>query len=299
VNIRIRLHVILFILSFFLATGLYAGEWDASVGLGSAYLNSGGNNAETFYWGPFVSAGNQLTDNLHLRADLVHSRDRLLYDGLGGIAKQSWTAIGPGVSWDFAEGWNLDGDYKFRVGENNFREHEFAAALEYAALSKVRFAWDIVYGTRSYTFPQTGTNISAQSTSFTLEVVPRPENWLEFPVSGNISTSSYNTNQSAYTVYMLSLGASVFLADRQWKIGAAVTPGRDSSSYSILGADLRIRYRVTDNISLRLFASVTSYSFSQTQTARSRRSTGAALNPLGNSDRFSITAVGLETSYSY
>jgi len=40
VNLRIRLHVILFILSFFLATGLHAGEWDAFAGLGSAYLSS-------------------------------------------------------------------------------------------------------------------------------------------------------------------------------------------------------------------------------------------------------------------
>ncbi|MFO1479520.1 MAG: hypothetical protein U1F40_04905 [Turneriella sp.] len=293
------LRYIFVILPLALATVVYAGEWDASAGFGGTYLNSGGNNAETFYWGPFASVGNQLTENLHVRADLRHSRDRLFYDGLGGIARQSWTAIGPGVNWDFAEGWNLDGDYKFRIGENNFREHEFAAALEYAALSKVRFAGDIVYGTRGYTFPRTGTDISAQSASYTLEVVPRPVDWLEFPVSGNIASSSYNTNKSAYTVYMLSLGASVFLADRQWKIGAAITPGKDSSNYSIIGGDLRIRYRATDNIALRFVASVTSYSFSQTQTAKSKRSSGTAVNPLGNSDSFNITAVGLEASYSY
>ena len=293
------LRYIFVILPLALATVVYSGEWDASAGFGGRYLNSGGNNAETFYWGPFASVGNQLTENLHVRADLRHSRGRLLYDGLGGIARQSWTAIGPGVNWDFAEGWNLDGDYKFRIGENNFREHEFAAALEYAALSKVRFAGDIVYGTRGYTFPRTGTDISAQSASYTLEVVPRPVDWLEFPVSGNIASSSYNTNKSAYTVYMLSLGASVFLADRQWKIGAAITPGKDSSNYSIIGGDLRIRYRATDNIALRFVASVTSYSFSQTQTAKSKRSSGTAVNPLGNSDSFNITAVGLEASYSY
>lgn len=278
---------------------LHAGEWDASAGLGGTYLNSGGNDAETFYWGPFAGVGYQMNDDLHLRGDVRHSRDRLLYDGLGGIARQSFTGLGPGISWDFSENWNFDAEYKFRFGENSYTEHEIATALEYSGLKRLRFAGDVGYSNRSYNFPATGVAIRTNSTSYTLEAVPELTDWLELPVTGNIFTSSYSTNSSAYTVYSFSAGANVFLAERRWRIGAAVSPGRDSSNYTLLGGDLRVRFRATDNISLRAFASITSYSFVTTQTAKSKRASGTAVNPLGNSDSFMITTVGLDATYSF
>jgi hypothetical protein len=37
---------------------------------------------------------------------------------------------------------------------------------------------------------------------------------------------------------------------------AAFAPGRDSSNYTIMGGDFRVRFRITDNITMRTTASL-------------------------------------------
>ncbi len=278
---------------------LEMSDWDFSAGLGGTYLNSGGNDAQTFYWGPYANVGLQLTDNFGVRTEARHSRDRLLYDGLGNVAKQSQTGLGAGVTLDLTENLAIDADYRFRFGENSYREHEGSVAVEYNRLKSLRFGGDVEFGSRSYVFPGSGTAMSAVSRAYALDVVPIPAAWLEIPLSASISSSEFSTNASVYTVYLLSAGASIYLLDRRLLLGAALAPGRDSSSYTIMGGDFRVRFRATENISLRANASISTYSFTSTATSRGRRQAGASVNPLGNADSFSISLVGFEVSYHY
>ncbi|MFZ5627695.1 MAG: hypothetical protein ACOY5B_01100 [Spirochaetota bacterium] len=274
-------------------------DWSYSAGIAGTYLNSGGNDAQTFYWGPYATVGLQATESTGIRAEARHSRDRLLYDGLGNVARQSMTGLGMGLSFDATDHLVFDADYKFRFGENAYGEHEGSVAAEYDGLSIIRFGGDAEIGRRSYVFPGSGTAVSALSRSFTLDVVPVPAPWLEVPLSASISSSEFSTNASVYTVYLFSAGTTFYLFDRRLVLGAAFAPGRDSSNYTIMGGDFRVRIRATDNITLRATASVSTYSFTSTATARGKRQAGASLNPLGNTDSFSISTVGFDVSYNY
>lgn len=274
-------------------------DWDYSVGLGGTYLNSGGNDAQTFYWGPYATMGLQVADMIGVRAEARHSRDRLLYDGLGNVARQSVTGLAPGLSFDVTEHLIIDADYKYRFGENAFSEHEGSVAAEYDGLKIIRLGGDAEISRRSYVFPGSGTAVSALSRSYTLDIVPVPAPWLELPLSASISSSEFSTNASVYTVYLFSAGTTFYFFDRRLVLGAAFAPGRDSTNYTIMGGDFRVRFRITDNITLRTTASVSSYSFTSTATARGRRQAGASLNPLGNTDSFSISTVGFDVSYTY
>ncbi|GAB4445431.1 MAG: hypothetical protein OHK0011_27220 [Turneriella sp.] len=274
-------------------------DWDYSAGLGGTYLNSGGNDAQTFYWGPYATVGLQLTDMVGVRAEGRHSRDRLLYDGLGNVARQSMTGLGMGLTFDVTDHMLVDADYNYRFGENAFSEHEGSVAVEYDGLKIIRLGGDAEISRRSYVFPGSGTEVSALSRSYTLDIVPVPAPWLELPLSGSVSSSEFSTNTSVYTVYLFSAGTTFYMFDRRLVLGAAFAPGRDSSNYTIMGGDFRVRIRATDSITLRATASIATYSFISTVAARGKRQAGASLNPLGNTDSFSISTVGFDVSYSY
>ena len=142
---------------------LSATDWDMSAGFSGTYLNSGGNDAETIFWGPSAGLGYQISEPLHLRGDFQHTQGRLLYDGLGGIAKQSMTGFAPGISLDLLDDLNLDAEYVFRFGENNYAEHEAMLALVYSRFEYVRFGGDVFYGKRDYIFPATGRAVAANT----------------------------------------------------------------------------------------------------------------------------------------
>lgn len=274
-------------------------DWDFSAGLGGTYLYSGGNDAETFYWGPYASIGLQVTDMLGLRTEARHSRDRLLYDGLGNVAKQAQTGLSAGLTCDLTENLIVDADYRFRFCENFYREHEGSAAFEYDGFKVIRLGGDAEFGSRSYVFPGSGTAISALSRSSSLDVVPVPAPWLELPLSASITSSEFSTNSSVYTVYLFSAGTTFYVFDRRLLLGAVFAYGRDSSNYTIMGGDFRVRFRATKNITLRATASIATYSFTSTATARGKRQVGSSVNPLGNADSFSISSVGFDVSYTY
>lgn len=278
---------------------LAATEWDMSAGFGGTYVYSGGNNAETTSWGPSAGVGYQLSEPLHIRGDLQHTQARLLYDGLGGIAKQSMTGVGPGISWDILEDFNLDAEYVFRFGENSYAEHEAALALVYSRFEYIRFGADASYSRRDYVFPVTGIAVASSSRAFTLEVTPTPNSVIELPLSASVVTSEFSTNNSAYSVYTGSGGVTLAVADRRLRIGAGFSPGFDSSNYSLLGGDFRIGYKINQHLGVRAFASYTSYSFTASQSAKGKRQSGAAVNPLGNTDSFEIIVVGLSTTYNF
>ncbi len=276
-----------------------AQDFDASASLSGTYLYSGGNNAETVFYGPSAGIGYQLSEPLHFRADFQHTQGRLLYDGLGGIAKQSMTGVSPGLSWDILESLNLDAEYTFRLGENSYAEHEGALALEYFGFNWVRFGGDASYSTRDYVFPTTGRAIGANTSALALDVTATPASWIELPVTASYVRSEFSTNNTPYSIYSASGGLTLILAERKLRIGAAFSPGFDSSNYTLLAGDLRIGYKVNEHVSFRGYASITTYSFTSSATAKGKRQSGNAVNPLGNSDTFDIILVGLATSYNF
>jgi hypothetical protein len=296
---KIKYH--LFAVIFFSSAAVSAADESLSLsaGIGATYVKSGGNNAETTSWGPSAGIGYDLAEQLNIRGDLQHTQGRLLYDGLGGIARQSITAVAPGISWDILEYLNLDAEYAFRFGENNYTEHEGSLALMYSYFDFVRFGGDMSYSTRNYVFPVTERAIAASTTAFTLDVTGIPTDSIEIPVSASLVTSDFSTNKSAYSVYLGSAGLTLILAERRLRLGAAFTPGYDSSNYTLLGGEARASYKVSQHIGVRAFASFTTYSFTASTSAKGKRQSGAGVNPLGNSDSFDIVIVGLATTYSF
>lgn len=276
-----------------------AENFSASAGFAATYVKSGGNNAETTSWGPSAGLGYDVSEEVNARADIAHTQGRLLYDGVGGIARQSMTGMSPGISWDILEYLNLDAEYTFRFGENSYKEHEATVALIYSYFDYVRLGSDLSYSQRDYVFPVTERAISANTTAYTVDVTAIPAAIIEIPLSASMVTSEFNTNKSAYTVYTGSAGLTLILLERRLRLGAAFVPGFDSSNYTIMGGDLRAAYRLTQNISLRAFASITTYSFTASTSAKGKRQSGGGVNPLGNSDSFDIIIAGLATTYSF
>lgn len=292
----------LFCISF---TTLYAEEnpdesaWDFSAGLAATYLQNGGADVATTYWGPRATAGYQATESLHARGELSYSQNRLIYDGQGGVARQSQSQIATGLGWDASEKWNFDLEYGFTFGENAYADHAVAATVEFLPIDNLTLGADASYGSRSYNFPVSNLAVAATSTAYSLDIVPQFDNGFSFPVSGMITSSRYNTNASAYTVYSLSAGTEYRTGDNKWLLGANIVPGRDSSNYTIIGADMRVRLRLTDHLAIRVFASYTSYSYTVTQTSKGKKQSGSAVNPLGNSDTFAIGYAGVDTTYYF
>lgn len=286
-------------------TSLYSKDnqddslWDFSAGLAATYLQNGGADVATTYWGPRGTAGYQATESLHARGELSHSQNRLIYDGQGGVARQSQSLLATGLGWDASEKWNFDLEYGFTFGENAYKDHAVAATVEFLPIDNLTLGADASYGSRSYNFPVTNLAVAATSTAYSLDIVPEFDNGFSFPISGILTSSRYSTNSSAYTVYSLSAGTEYRTGDHKWLFGANIVPGRDSSGYTIIGADMRVRLRLTDHLAIRVFASYTSYSYTVTQTSKGKKQSGSAVNPLGNSDTFAIGYAGIDTTYYF
>ena len=114
-----------------------------------------------------------------------------------------------------------------------------------------------------------------------------------------MTSSEFSSNSSVYMVYLSSAGTTFYVFDRRPVPGAAFAPGRDPSNYTIVGGDFRVRFRATENITLRATASIATYSFTSTASARGKRQAGSSVNPVGNTDSFSISSVGFDISCTY
>lgn len=299
--LRTRCRVIL-VLVFLAMKGLVAQEispWDISAGIGGTEIINTGSSVDTFYWGPFVRAGYQVTDPLKARLGLRHTQNKFLYDGLGGIARQSHTGISPGLSWEITDSFNIDAEYSFRIGENSYREHAGVLGTEYTAFSSLRFALDGSYNQQNYVFPDTGTKISQRSIGVTFETVLSPAKRFEIPLLVNYLNSLYNTNKTTYVARTAALGFTYRAEDRFWGFTLSGTIGSDSSNYSILGGELKIRLNPLDHLSVRITGGITRYGYSADQAGKNKKAQGETLSPLGNSDAFNIQSVGMEVSYTF
>lgn len=272
--------------------------WDLTLGVGGTNTLNTGSSAETFYWGPFMRAGYQIGESLKARLGLRHTRDKFLYDGLGGIAKQSHTAISPGIGWDITDALTLDGEYTFRIGENSFREHGGLMAVEYAAFEFLSLGIDGSYSQQNYVFPDTSTKVAQRSIGVTFDAALKASKIVEFPLQVNYLNSFYNTNKSTYVARTASAGLTFRSQNRFWGFTVAGTIGSDSSDYLIFGGDIKLRVNPTENLSLRLTGTLTRYTFSADQTAKSKKAQGESLSPLGNTDAFYIHSLGFELAYA-
>lgn len=275
--------------------------WEFSGGLsGTESLNSG-SAAETFYWGPFFKGTFEFSDPLRARLGVRHTQNRFIYDGLGGLAKQSNTAISPAVNWEITESISIDAEYTFRFGENQYSENGGVLAIEYAGLRILRLSLDGYYNQQSYRFPVTETKVSVRGFGGSLEAAFLLSKQIEIPLLLSYMSSRYNTNGTTYNARTFTPGFTYRTNDRAWGFTAAGVLGSDSSNYSILGLEGRIRYYATENISIRLSGTLNHYSYTAPKTPRGGKAVTATDNvsPLGNSEAFDITNIGLEVSYTF
>ena len=286
------------------APSLYAQEkkhWDLSAGFSGTESINTGSAADTFYWGPFMKMGYEISDAVHTRLGVRHTQNKFLYDGQGGIARQSNTGFSPGVSWDISEEFSLDGEYTYRLGENNFLEHAGVIALDYTGISVVRFSADMNLGQQKYDFPVSETKVSLSNFGMSFEAAFIASKQWEIPLLLSYMSFVYSTNTKAYTARTLSPGVTYRTAERRWSFFGGLVIGSDSSNYTILGVETRVRYKATENISFRLSASLNEYSYKavQTKTGGGRVTSSAATSPLGNSSSFQVANIGLEAAYAF
>jgi hypothetical protein len=192
--------------------------WDFAAGFGGTETINTGSAIDTFYWGAFVRAGYQIADPLKARLAIRHTRNKFLYDGLGGIAKQSHTAFSPGISWDLSEKLSFDAEYNYRLGENSFQEHAGTLAAEYLPFSFMRFSVDGSYSQQNYIFPDSGVKVSQRSINLTLEPAILLSKQIEFPVLLSYLNSRYTTNKTIYVATTAAPGFTFRSHDRLFHI---------------------------------------------------------------------------------
>lgn len=275
------------------------GPWEFSAGMGGTASLNTGSSAETFYWGPFMRADYEIIEPLKARLGARHTENKFLYDGLGNIAKQSNTGISPGLNWEITDTVTLDSEYSFRFGENDFREHAGILGVEYAGWNLVRFGLDGNYSQQNYNFPTSGTGIIQRSFGLSLESTFIASKQLEIPLLLTYLNSRYSTNKTIYTARTAALGVTWRTEDRKWSLSASGSVGSDSSNYSILGAEARVRFKPLEQVSIRFSAAISAYNYSAAQNSKSRIAQGDSVSPLGNSDAFNIQSAGIEAAYSF
>lgn len=275
--------------------------WELGAAFAGTQSANTGTSAETFYWGPSARVAYELADTLRARLGIRHTQDKFIYDGLGALAKQSQTGFSPGLNWEITEKISLDAEYSFRIGENDYLEHAGIIGVEWNPLEWLRLGADFGYSRQSYRFPPSDEKVSLRSWNASLETAFMISKQLEIPIVLAIISSRYSTNNTSYIARTATPGVTWRTADRRWSLSGGGITGYDSSKYSILGAEARIRLRVTDHIALRLSGSLSHYSYTAAKASRNLRAVtdSDAISPIGNSDSFDVTNIGFEVSYTY
>lgn len=275
--------------------------WEFTAGFGGTESVNTGNSADTFYWGPFGKVGYEFSDPLRARFTLRHTRDKFLYDGLGGIAKQSSTGFTPGINWEIAETFSVDAEYTHKFGENDFRENSGTLALEFTGINILRLGVDASVSQQNYIFPTTETKVALRNFATSLEAAIIVSRQVEIPLLFSYMSSRYNTNSSLYSARTFTPGVTYRTQDRAWSFTGAAVVGSDSSNYSILGLEARVRFRATEHVSFRVSGSINRYNYSAVKTLRGAKAVTAAdsVSPLGNSETFEIGNLGFEAAYAF
>jgi len=275
-------------------------RWSLDVGLSGTQAGNTGSNAETFHWGPFTRFGYEFAEALRGRAALRHTENRFLYDGLGNIARQSHTALAPGINWEITESFSIDVEYTFRFGENQFRKHVGSVGLEYTIFRWMRASVDGAYNQQNYIFPEPALKVQNRTYSFGGEVAFIPHKQWEIALSVNRLSSRYTTNKSLYTAQSAGIGTTYCAKDRSYSVSAAGLVGTDSSNYTMLGGELRTRFSFGEHVSFRIGGTVSVYNCRANQQARNKRTTSSeTISPLGNTDEFVVSSVSIEGTYAF
>jgi opacity protein-like surface antigen len=278
---------------------LEKSPWDFVVGLsGTDSLNSAAG-AETFYWGPYGRIGYEINEPMKARLGVRNTQDKFLYDGLGGVVKQSTTGISPGFSWDVTDIVSLDFEYTYRFGQYSYHEHAPTVSVDVNPSKMLRFGLMGNATVQNYDFPTTDQKVTQRGYSAILDGALILSRRLEFPLVGSWYTSKYSTSKTSYTARTISPGVTLSTEDRRWSATADVILGSDSSEYSILGAEARLRYRPLDQIMIRLSYSYSTYSFQGGVAGKNRKAQGEAVSPFGNSESYYLQAIGLDVSYTF
>lgn len=275
--------------------------WEFTAGISGTEAVNTGSSVDTFYWGPFAKAAYEFSDPLRARLGVRHTQNKFLYDGLGGIARQSNTGISPAVNWEITETISIDAEYTYRFGENEFRENGGVLAVEYTGINILRLSLDANITQQSYKFPETETKVTVRGFGASFEAAFILSKQMEIPLLFTYMSSRYNTNGTAYNARTLTPGFTYRTQNKLWSFTGAGVVGSDSSNYSILGTEARIRYKATDNISLRLSGAFNHYSYTAPKNPRGSKAVTASesISPLGNSEAFDIANLGLEVAYTF
>lgn len=302
-----KIYRLLFVIFLFIGkihaqdTDAPKSPWELSAAFGGTQSANTGTAAETFYWGPSARVAYELAEPLRARLGVKHTQNKFIYDGLGALAKQSQTGFSPGLNWEITEKFSIDAEYTFRIGENDYLEHAGIVGLEWNPLGWLRLSTDFGYNRQSYRFPTTDEKVSMRSWNASIETAFVISKQFEIPLLLAIVSSRYSTNNTSYIARTATPGLTWRTADRRWSLSGGGILGSDSSKYSILGAEARIRFRVSDHIALRLSGSLSHYSYTATKANRNLRAVtdADAISPVGNSDTFDVTNIGFEVSYTY
>jgi len=275
--------------------------WDFTVGFTGTEAVNTGSSADTLYWGPFLRAAYEFSDPLRARFGVRHTQNKFLYDGLGGIARQANTGISPAVNWEITESISVDAEYTYRFGENEYRENAGVLAIEYAGFNILRLSIDGYLSQQSYKFPVTDTRVNVRGYGASFEVAYLPTKQIEVPVMFSYVNSRYNTNGTSYNVRTFSPGITFRTRDKIWSFTGAGVIGSDSSKYTIYGLEVRIRFKATEKILLRLSGALNHYSYSAPKNPRGSKAVTSAesISPIGNSEAFDLASAGLEVAYTF
>lgn len=272
--------------------------FDLAVGFSGTNAINSAAAAETFYWGPYARIAYEVAEPLKLRLGIRNYQDRFLYDGLGNVARQSSVGISPGISWDITDNINLDFEYTYRFGPNNLLEHAQALSLDIFPTDFFRIGFVGNYGVQKYVFPNLSENVTQHYYGFMLDSAIIISKQLEFPLIANISASSYSTNNTPYSARTFSPGITVATKEKMWSFTADAIFGLDSSDYAITGVEARLRFKPWQQISIRLSASYSDYTFQGGDEGRARRNQGISISPYGNNDEYYLQSLGFDVAYT-
>lgn len=236
-------------------------------------------------------------------SQLRHTQNKRIFDGLGNTETIGVTDAILGTEWEFTDDFAIDGYYRFGIGASDYLLHEGSLAAFYTG-NTIEASLAVDYARTSYLYP--GSTISIDSTLLTpdAEVAFRVNKNLSFPIGGEYSAMTFSSSQD----YGLGLGH----AGVDWRITDSIdwlnrgTYGRDTSGYTVWGANTKARFKVIESVRLAAWVDYIYYTKGSTSSGQgkkalsnSTKSTSGKTNPLGSTDSFSYFIVGIEISYVF
>ncbi|MDH4262120.1 MAG: hypothetical protein OEV78_03640 [Spirochaetia bacterium] len=128
------------------------------------------------------------------------------------------------------------------------------------------------YSKKSYIYPIGNINVMIDSPIAGIYFTYYINHMLDLNFTGNYNLSIYNTSGS-FSEYLLGGGLSWY-PDKKLIIGADILCGFDSASYTMLGFDANVVYKIIEPLSFRLDGSFKSYNSSLMNNSTTTQTTG-------------------------